>query len=231
VGYFSELSKNFKAYLYDIWAGIVSTKKGMVITWKYCFRPAITELYPYVAPKFRARYRGFHTFDWEACIGCWNCVKDCPVDCIEMETAGKGKQAKVLKYAIDYSKCIFCALCEDACPTDSAKPHFTKSIAMGHVCDLSGFSREEVYVDFVELAKSHRVSTVTCDLQRKQPPADYAKLPKINVIEDIVKEGRGRKPNPEAQAAAAAPPKPAAKGGAAAAAAAAAAKPEPVGAA
>lgn len=189
----SRMFQAFKNYWADIWAGIVSTKKGMVMTWKYCFRPAITELYPYSPPKFRARYRGFHTYDWEACIGCWNCVKDCPVDCIEMETAGKGKQAKVLKYAIDYSKCIFCALCEDSCPTDSAKPHFVKSIAMGQVCDLSGFSREEVYVDFVELAKKHRTVTVSAALQRKEPPAEFAAMPAIVGVEDLMKEGHGRK--------------------------------------
>lgn len=202
MGYFADLRRGVADYFADVWAGLHTTAKGLLITWRYLFRPTITELYPYTKPRFRARYRGFHTFHWEACIGCWNCVRDCPVDCIEMETAGKGKNAKVLKYAIDYSRCIFCALCEDSCPTDAAKPHYVKSIAMGQVHDLSGYSRGEMYVDFVALAKKHRTLVVTADLQRKLAPKTFSSLPPVQGVEDLIREREAAKP-PAAELAAA----------------------------
>jgi NADH-quinone oxidoreductase subunit I len=202
---FADILKGVREWWADLRDSAVSIAKGLEITWRYMWRPTITELYPYTAPKFRARFRGFHTFNWEACIGCYKCVEDCPVDCIEMETVGKGKNVKVLKYAIDYSRCIFCALCEDACPTDLAKPHFVKSIAMGQVHDLSGYSRKDVYVDFVDLAKRHRKIVVTADLKRKAPPPGFAALPPVTELADLVREREGAARPSEARPAEARP--------------------------
>lgn len=188
MGGWREMTAGFRQWWGGLRDTVLTTAKGLALTWRYMFRPTITELVPYSAPRFRARFRGFHTFHWEACIGCWNCVRDCPVDCIEMETAGKGKNIQVLKYGIDYGRCIFCALCEDSCPTDAAKPHLVKSIAMGSVHDLSGYSRGEVYVDFVELAKKHRTIVVTADLQRKPVLAAFAALPPVKTVQDLIAE-------------------------------------------
>jgi glutamate synthase (NADPH/NADH) small chain len=76
---------------------------------------------PRIAPE---RTRGFHTNDWEKCIGCGTCEDICPTKAITMverqdlpEEEGKLQQ----RPAIDYGRCCFCALCVDTCTTDSLK--------------------------------------------------------------------------------------------------------------
>ena len=68
--------------------------------------------------------RGFHTNDWEKCIGCGTCGEICPTDAIRMVerldlplVAGAHQQRPV----IDYGRCCFCALCVDTCTTESLK--------------------------------------------------------------------------------------------------------------
>jgi glutamate synthase (NADPH/NADH) small chain len=74
---------------------------------------------PRTAPE---RTRGFHTNDWEKCIGCGTCGEICPTEAITMverldlpEKAGEMQQ----RPAIDYGRCCFCGLCVDTCTTDS----------------------------------------------------------------------------------------------------------------
>ncbi|MBU1093949.1 MAG: FAD-dependent oxidoreductase [Firmicutes bacterium] len=66
--------------------------------------------------------RGFHTNDWELCIGCGTCADICPTEAIIMtertdilDEAGKLQERPI----IDYGRCCFCALCVDTCTTGS----------------------------------------------------------------------------------------------------------------
>jgi len=68
--------------------------------------------------------RGFHTNDWEKCIGCSTCEEICPTKAITMVERqdlpleeGKLQQRPI----IDYGRCCFCALCVDTCTTESLK--------------------------------------------------------------------------------------------------------------
>lgn len=143
-----------RRYFHDIWKTMYTILVGMRISLKYCFAKTITLQYPDVAPALQARYRGFHYFEIEKCIACDLCAKACPVDCIYIEKTGPRKIDKatniavggaMTRYAIDYAKCMFCALCVDPCPTDC--------IHMGNLHDMSGFTREDMIVEFTELAK------------------------------------------------------------------------------
>ena len=76
---------------------------------------------PRIAP---ANLRGFHTNDWDDCIGCSTCADICPTEAISMserldipEKAGELQQRPI----IDYGRCCFCALCVDTCTTGSLK--------------------------------------------------------------------------------------------------------------
>lgn len=115
-------------------------------TWKYLFKKPVTKPFNDIMTKKNADYlnknsiikskkrlesnprtapdrtRGFHTNDWEKCIGCGTCEDICPTKAINMverldvaEEAGKLQQ----RPAIDYGRCCFCALCVDTCTTDS----------------------------------------------------------------------------------------------------------------
>lgn len=149
-------------YFRDIWRTVYSILVGMRLSLKYCFAKTVTVQYPDVAPVLQPRFRGFHYFEIEKCIACDLCAKACPVDCIYIEKTGPRKLDKqtgialggaMTRYAIDYAKCMFCALCVDPCPTEC--------IHMGNLHDLSGYTRDDMIVEFTELA--------TKSLQSPQP--------------------------------------------------------------
>ena len=94
--------------------------KGLRITLRYLFKPAVTIQYPTEKIVPYELFRGALLFDTNVCIACNLCVKACPSTCIYLENAknpaGK-KVAKIDWYSIDFGKCNFCRLCEEACPT------------------------------------------------------------------------------------------------------------------
>ncbi len=116
--------------------------------WKYVFKKPVTHPFEEIMTKKNANYinqnsiikkksrleseprelgdnaRGFHTNDWEECIGCSTCEDICPTEAIRMverldvdEQSGAHQQRPV----IDYGRCCFCALCVDTCTTGSLK--------------------------------------------------------------------------------------------------------------
>ncbi len=161
-----------RPYFRDIWKTVYTILVGMRISLKYCFAKTVTLQYPDVAPALQTRYRGIHYFEIEKCIACDLCAKACPVDCIYIEKSAPRKIDKatgvavggaMTRYAIDYAKCMFCALCCDPCPTDC--------IHMGNLHDLSGYTREDMLVEFTELAKEGLQTPQPFWMQMDKPPA------------------------------------------------------------
>jgi NAD(P)H-quinone oxidoreductase subunit I len=106
--------------------------KGLGITLKHLFKPAITVQYPYEKLTLSERYRGALAFHPDICISCDMCVRACPSDCISLE-AERNEQTKKkdLKwYKIDFAKCNFCRLCEEICPTKPKSVHHTKEFEL-----------------------------------------------------------------------------------------------------
>jgi len=78
--------------------------------------------------------------DIDDCIGCMQCVRACPVDCIKIETiklpkdtelgslpgstqtstttTGSAKRLLVARFDIDLAECMYCNLCTYPCPED-----------------------------------------------------------------------------------------------------------------
>ncbi|MGE0455977.1 MAG: NADH-quinone oxidoreductase subunit I [Vicinamibacteria bacterium] len=115
----------------DIWDAISTTAIGMHITWRHLFTRKVTLHYPEekwaLPPKSRMRL----FLAYEDCIGCGQCARACPVNCIhivaEKRAAGaapiyaaNGQAIKldVKVFDIDMSLCCYCNLCTYPCPTD-----------------------------------------------------------------------------------------------------------------
>ncbi len=150
-----------KAYLNNIFMSLSTIFIGMKVTFKHLFVPAVTIQYPDVKPQLPSRERNRLYVNMDDCIGCDQCARACPVNCIEIETVksipgedlgqtsnGKRKALWVTKFDIDIAKCCFCQLCVFPCPTDC--------IYMTDVYEFSEFERDNLIYDYVTLTDEER---------------------------------------------------------------------------
>jgi len=162
----------FTEYFANLWAGIVTTCVGMCLTLRYFFSKPVTMLYPEERPEVPAGHRGLHGYEESKCIACKMCVAACPVVCIKIEMVGRGKDALITRYEIDYSKCIFCELCVAACPT--------QCLWMTEVYDLSCTSRQACRRSFAraktpEDIAAHERLMVQKEAEKKAQAAEAAR--------------------------------------------------------
>lgn len=83
---------------------------------KYLFEDPVTIKIPDEETETADDYRGFHSLNWDTCIGCRMCSRVCPARAIEM-TNIEGEEK--LHPKIDYGRCTFCQFCVDVCPTNA----------------------------------------------------------------------------------------------------------------
>ncbi len=158
-------------YFKNTWMALYTTLVGMKITFKHLFVPAVTIQYPDERLQMPERVRNRLYVNMDDCIGCDQCARACPVDCIEIETVksmptedlgktsnGKKKVLWVTKFNIDIAKCCYCALCTYPCPTECIK--------MSDVYEFSEFERNSLLYKF---------STLT-DAEADEKKANFAKL-------------------------------------------------------
>jgi NADH-quinone oxidoreductase subunit I len=148
-------------YFSNIWGGLSTIAIGMKVTFKHLFVPAVTIQYPDVRPELPERERNRLYVNMDDCIGCDQCSRACPVNCIEIETVkslstedlgktsnGKKKALWITKFSIDFAKCCYCQLCVFPCPTEC--------IYMTNVYEFSEFTRNDLIYDFVNLTAEER---------------------------------------------------------------------------
>jgi len=149
-------------YIYNFWQGLYTILIGMKVTFRHLFIPAVTIQYPSVKPQMPERERNRLYVNMDDCIGCDQCARACPVNCIEIETVksipgedlgttsnGKKKALWVTTFNIDFAKCCYCQLCVFPCPTEC--------IYMTDVYEFSEFQRESLLYDFVTLLPEERI--------------------------------------------------------------------------
>ncbi len=117
-------------YFQNIWESVWTPLIGMGLTWRRLFMPSVTLQYPeerWVLPP-NSRMQLFVNMD--DCIGCAQCERACPVQCITIETlkavpddveetsTGHKKRLHVPVFDIDMAKCCYCDLCTFPCPTE-----------------------------------------------------------------------------------------------------------------
>jgi NADH-quinone oxidoreductase chain I len=149
-------------YFKNIWSAISTVSIGMKVTFKHLFVPAVTIQYPDVKLELPERERNRLYMNMDDCIGCDQCARACPVNCIEIETVkslpdedlgktsnGKRKALWVTKFNIDIAKCCYCQLCVFPCPTEC--------IYMTDVYEFSEFKRDNLVYDYSTLSAEERV--------------------------------------------------------------------------
>lgn len=145
-----------KQYFLNIYEAFSTIFTGMKITFKHMFIPSVTIQYPEVKVPLPERVRNRLYVNMDDCIGCDQCARACPVNCIEIETVkslptedlGKTSNEKkkalwVTKFDIDIAKCCYCQLCVFPCPTEC--------IYMTDVYEFSEYNRKDLIYDFKTL--------------------------------------------------------------------------------
>jgi NADH-quinone oxidoreductase subunit I len=140
-------------YLKGVKDGLMTTLIGMRITWGHLFTKKVTIQYPTVKRPLPERARNRLNVNIQDCIGCEQCSKACPVDCIDIETikalptddlgvtsVGSKKRLYLAKFNIDIAKCCFCGLCTFPCPTGC--------IAMTRAFEYSEYDRSNLVYHF-----------------------------------------------------------------------------------
>ena len=150
----------FTKYFRDIKLGVVTTYGGMSVTMRNFFRRPVTLMYPEERPTIPAGHRGIHGFDEEICISCDMCAAACPVDCIYIQSVGRGKDAMMTQFDIDYTKCLFCDLCTPPCPVDC--------IWMTEEYDLASYSKEDCIVNFARAKSPEEIAEHEEMLKKKE---------------------------------------------------------------
>jgi NADH-quinone oxidoreductase chain I len=98
---------------------------GMILTFKYIFKPKVTINYPYEKGAISPRFRGEHVLrrypnGEERCIACKLCEAVCPAQAITIEAEARDDGSRrTTRYDIDMTKCIYCGMCQEACPVDA----------------------------------------------------------------------------------------------------------------
>jgi NADH-quinone oxidoreductase chain I len=108
--------------------GIYNLLKGMKVTIRYMFKPAITVQYPKERWTMPERSRGMVGLMTNPetgklnCTACLICARNCPVRAIYI-TQTKDEEGKRVpeEFVVEAGLCIYCGICEEVCPFGAIK--------------------------------------------------------------------------------------------------------------
>ena len=122
----------------------VEILKGLALTLRSMFTPAVTRRYPKVKRPVKPGFRGLHALAKDKngrmkCVGCGLCGAYCPSKCIYIYTSDGEDHTKVVdRYEIEVLRCIYCGFCVEACPFGA--------ITLSEHYEYSDYSREPFYM-------------------------------------------------------------------------------------
>jgi len=167
-------------YFKNIYDGVHSALIGMGITFRHLFTPAVTVQYPDVKMKMPDRVRNRLYVNMDDCIGCDQCAKACPVDCITIKTIkstpdvdlgmtskNTKKRLYVPQFDIDIAKCCYCGLCTFPCPTEC--------IVMTAVYEFSEYDRSNLLYSFATMTPAE-IETAQLKLKKADEEAAAKKV-------------------------------------------------------
>ena len=161
-----------RTYFRDVWLGIATVAQSMWVAWLHLFTRSVTLQYPtekWPMPE-RSRARLFNKI--EDCIGCGQCARACPTDCIFIETEKRGRdeppifasdgtpiKLRTHLFDIDMTLCCYCSLCTFPCPTHC--------LVMTPEYEYSAYDKKDHIYHFA-------VDKPLYTKPAKEPPADKA---------------------------------------------------------
>ena len=125
--------------------GIFSIYKGMAVTLKSLFAPAVTLQYPNQKMPMKERFRGMVDLRPPDCVICYQCIKICPtaaIDLAHQQLLVPEKKNVITKFTFDAELCCFCGLCEEICPTDA--------MYLNKMYEVSTYTHGELKIDLID---------------------------------------------------------------------------------
>lgn len=125
--------------------GAWSLIKGLAVTLKYCFKPAVTLQYPTQKLPMTERFRGLVGLRPEKCIMCYQCVKICPTGCLAITHKQEDKKKTLETFRYKMELCCFCGLCAQVCPTSA--------IIMTDIYEITVYDRKKLAINLLDPKK------------------------------------------------------------------------------
>ncbi len=138
------MSKKIKKIIDTIF--LTEILKGMALTLRSFFSPAVTRQYPEEKRQPFPGFRGQHAFvrdeatGKEKCIACGLCGAVCPSKCIYIYTKEDSSTGKKVidRYEIELLRCVYCGFCVEACPVGA--------VVLTENYEYSDYSRDALYM-------------------------------------------------------------------------------------
>ncbi|MFC1544376.1 4Fe-4S binding protein [Gemmatimonadota bacterium] len=145
-----------RRYFSNIVKGVSTTLSAFGTATRHIAKPTFTVQYPRQKAELPDRTRHRLHVVIEDCIGCLQCERACPVECIKIEaikapkgflgnaSAGNPINFFLPSFTIDMAKCCYCGLCTMPCPTEcivmTANYEFSSHDITDHVYQFSQMS-------------------------------------------------------------------------------------------
>ena len=209
-----------REYFNNIYTGVISFLEGLSLTFKHLKNKedlVATLQYPNEKWPIPERNIGFDNSEYNAvrsklhvdmddCIGCLQCERACPVDCIKIDTIkppkdsefdcgitsfGTQKKLVVPRFTIDMSECMYCNLCVYPCPEECiymvGGPNDDK-----HEIDyeFSQYSRDGLIFEFADATDEDILAVGGSDYieKREQKKSKLIEGEQLKGVEEIIKE-------------------------------------------
>jgi len=185
-----------KQYFKNIYEAIATILIGMGVTWRHLFTRAVTIQYPHVKRTLPERTRMQLFVEMDDCIGCMQCQRACPVDCIDITTIragkeedlgetsnGQKKKLHVTQFKIDLAKCCYCSDCVFPCPTGAI--HMTPDY------EFITYDRSSLLVNFSSFTAEEKAELEERDRKAKEALA-AAKAAKLKAAEEAKKAAEAK---------------------------------------
>lgn len=199
-----------RGYFKDMYAAARSLSIGLSLTLRHLFQKTVTMQYPDEKWELPPMAKGQLHNVIEDCIGCDQCAKVCPVDCITVETikapssvdlgktsTGNPKRLYVTRFDIDMAKCCYCALCTVPCPTEC--------LVMTNSYENSVYDRKDLIYHYAEYTPQ-QAARLKADVEAQLAAEAEAKKKALEAKKAAAAKAAAEKPAAEPKPAPAANP-------------------------